>query len=93
MKCLNRKVLIGLAVAAVALFFLAPSGRGLLPLMLVAVCPLSMVFMMRGMSKMGSSAGSCPTNQADPQQDIERKDAEIARLSAMLDNGKRAERS
>ena len=84
--CLNRKVLIGLGAIAVAIFFFAPSARGALPLLLVAACPLSMVVMAFGMSKMGSSGNSCSTGQTDPQQTIELKDAEIARLEAMLHN-------
>ena len=51
MKCLNRNVLIGLGVFALAMFFVAPSARGALPLLLVAACPISMVLMMFGMSK------------------------------------------
>lgn len=86
MKCLNRNVLIGLGVFALAMFFVAPSARGALPLLLFAACPLSMVLMMFGMSKMKSSGGSCATQEISPQQQIELKDAEIARLEAMLQN-------
>lgn len=86
MKCLNRNVLIGLGVFALAMFFVAPSARGALPLLLFAACPLSMVLMMFGMSKMKSSGGSCATKEISPQQQIELKDAEIARLEAMLQN-------
>ena len=86
MKCLNRKVLIGLGAVAVAIFFFAPSARGALPLLLVAACPVSMMVMASGMSKMGSSDKSCLAGQSDPQQTIELKDAEIARLEAMLHN-------
>lgn len=93
MKCLNRNVLIGLGVVAVALFVLAPGARSVLPLLLVAACPLSMVFMMRGMSGMGSSGKSCLTDQTDPQQAIKLKDAEIARLEGMLQAGNRTDRS
>ncbi len=92
MKCLNRNVLVGLAVIATAAFFLTPGVRGALPLLLVLACPLSMVFMMRGMSKMGSS-GSCSSEQPDPQGEIEIKDAEIARLEVMLHGGNRTNRS
>ncbi len=92
MKCFNKNVLIGLGVVAAALFFLAPGARGVLPLLLVLACPLSMVFMMFGMSKMGSSGKSCLTNQTDPQQAIELKDAEIARLEATLHNSNRTDR-
>ena len=59
MKCLNRNVVIGLGVFAIAMFFVAPSARGALPLLIVAVCPISMILMMLGMSKMKSSGGSC----------------------------------
>ena len=91
MKCLNRNVLIGLGVFALAMFFVAPSARGALPLLLVAACPLSMVLMIFGMSKMKSSGmkssgGSCATKEISPKQQIELKDAEIARLEAMLEN-------
>ena len=36
MKCLNRNTLIGLGVFAVAMFFIAPGARGLLPLLFFA---------------------------------------------------------
>ena len=54
--CLNRKVLIGLG--AVALIVLALSPRTLVsaaPLLVFAICPLSMVFMMRAMSGRNAS--------------------------------------
>lgn len=93
MKCLNRNVLIGLGVFALAMFFVAPSSRGALPLLLVAACPLSMLLMMFGMSKMKSSGGLCATKQIDPQREIDLKDAEIARLEAMLQDNNRTDRS
>lgn len=93
MKCLNRNVLIGLGVFAIAIFFAAPGSRGVLPLLLVAACPLSMIFMMFGMSRVKSSGGSCATDQIDPQREIELKDAEIARLEAMLQDSNRTDRS
>ncbi len=93
MKCLNRNVLIGLAAAAVALFFLAPGARNALPLLLLLACPLAMVLMVFGMSKMKPSGGSCATNQTDPQRKNELKDAEIARLETMLQNSNRTDHS
>lgn len=93
MKCLNRNVLIGLGVFALAMFFVAPGSRGLLPLLLVAVCPLSMILMMLGISKMKSSGGTCGTNATDPQKEIDLKNAEIARLEAMLQDNTRTDRS
>ena len=51
--CINRKVVAGLAVVAVIL--LAPSLVGaVLPVLLLAACPLSMLFMMRGMGNQGN---------------------------------------
>jgi len=86
MKCLNRNVLIGLGVFALAMFFVAPGARGALPLLFLLACPLMMVWMMSGMSKNKSSSGTHATNHTDPQQEIEAKNAEIARLEAMLHN-------
>ncbi len=56
--CLNPRVIAGLAVVGVGIWVLAP---GLvwtaLPLLFVAACPLSMLFMMRGMGSTGSMGG------------------------------------
>lgn len=63
--CLNKKVLIGLAAVAVGVLLLKPSWFvAALPLLVLALCPLSMVFMMRGMKggQTKSEAGSsCAT--------------------------------
>ena len=48
-KCLNWKVGAGLAAVGLALFLIAPHLLlAALPLLLVLVCPLSMLLMMRG---------------------------------------------
>lgn len=48
--CLNSKVIAGLAVVALVVVIVAPQYIwAALPLLLVAACPLSMLFMMRGM--------------------------------------------
>ena len=91
MKCLNRKTLIGIGVVALAVYFVAPSARGPLPVLFLSLCPLMMMFMMFGMSKMKTFANSSATKQTDPQLQIELKNAEIARLEAMLQNSKRTE--
>ena len=52
--CLNWKVLTGLAAVGLLVLVVAPQFIGVaLPLLLVAACPLSMLFMMRGMSGNG----------------------------------------
>ena len=48
--CMNRRVLIGLGLAAIAVFVVAGrSGVALVPLLVTLACPLSMVAMMAGM--------------------------------------------
>ncbi len=48
--CFNWKVIGGLAVVGLGIWFLVPSVAGAaLPLLLAAACPLSMLLMMRGM--------------------------------------------
>jgi hypothetical protein len=48
--CLNWKVIVGVVVAAGALFLVAPSvALAAIPVLLVAICPLSMLLMMWGM--------------------------------------------
>ena len=50
MKCFDKRLLIGLAAAAVAMFAVAPTITiRALPLLLLLACPLAMMFMMRGM--------------------------------------------
>ncbi len=53
--CLNWKVLAGLAVVGVIVWLVAPRlVLAALPVLLVLACPLSMLFMMRGMRGGGS---------------------------------------
>ncbi len=55
-SCLNWKVLAGLAVVGLIVLVVAPQFIGaVLPLLLVAACPLSMLFMMRGMFGNGNA--------------------------------------
>ena len=57
--CFDKRVVIGLGV--VALGFLAVSPRSLgavAPLLMMAACPLSMIFMMRTMNLDGASCGA-----------------------------------
>ena len=55
-RCLNWKVVAGLGVVAVGVFVVAPKlALAALPVLLVLACPLSCLFMMRGMS--GTNSG------------------------------------
>ena len=84
MKCFNRNVLIGLAVVAAATFFLAPNARGALPLLAFLACPLSMIFLMGGMAKIGAEKSRRAADSQSPHDEIAAKDAEIARLNSLL---------
>jgi hypothetical protein len=67
MKCLNKNVLIGLAAVALVLLAVKPSWLlTALPLLVLAACPLSMIFMMRRMSGPTGHGGSCDTVPPDP---------------------------
>ena len=56
--CLNRKVLIGLAAVAVAVLAVDPHVfTRVLPFLFFAICPLSMLLMMRAMSGNKASGG------------------------------------
>lgn len=64
--CLNWKVVAGLALVAVGVWLFAPHLIGAaLPLLVVAACPLSMFFMMRGMGNMGNPPVQNPTPHMD----------------------------
>lgn len=79
MMCLNKKVIGGLAVAAAAIYLLAPNLFGAaLPLLIVAACPLSMLLMMRMMT--GSPKASCSTTTSETSGD-----AELAQLRAEVE--------
>lgn len=54
--CLNWKVVVGLAIVEVIIGIIEPKLLlGAIPLLIVAACPLSMLFMMRGMHREQSS--------------------------------------
>lgn len=70
--CLDWKVLAGLAVVGLAIWVIAPTFLlGAIPLLIVLACPLSMLFMMRGMrsgerpssAQGGVSCAPEPTNE------------------------------
>lgn len=66
--CLNWKVVAGLAAVGVGIWAVKPSLIGAaLPLLLLAACPLSMFFMMRGMG--GGQCASQP-QQAEAKQGL-----------------------
>lgn len=68
--CLNPKVLAGLAVVGVGVLVFAPNiAASVLPLLIVLACPLSMLFMMRGMrGQMNGSTNGAACEHCAPQQ-------------------------
>lgn len=67
--CFNKRVLIGLGVVALGVLALSPRSFGAVaPLLMMAVCPLSMLFMMRSMNRGDSS---CAADQTPARSEIE----------------------
>lgn len=82
--CLNRKVLGGLALAALGILAFAPSlfSRAV-PLLVVAICPLSMLLMVGGIAKVHKGKG-CPVEGQGP--DLARnRERELAALRAEVE--------
>lgn len=88
MMCLNRKVVGGLAVAALAVLAFAPSAFSrVLPLLVVAACPLGMLLMMRGATgacqrKEGEAGETGPGSTPDAAAEIARLRQEVEELRA-----------
>jgi hypothetical protein len=56
--CLNWKVLAGLVAVGAGMYAIAPNlAVAALPFLLLAICPLSMMFMMKGMQGEGGKDG------------------------------------
>jgi hypothetical protein len=70
-KCLNWKVVIGLALVALIVLVLAPQFILVaLPLLIVAACPLSMLFMMRGMRGMQNGMSQSPAIEPTREEQL-----------------------
>ncbi len=81
--CLNWKVLVGLAAVGFGIWVVAPNLMGAaLPLLVVAACPLSMLFMMRGMQ--GSQCAAQPQATTAPADVALTREEQIAMLKAQL---------
>lgn len=88
MMCLNRKVIGGLAVAALAVLVLAPSAFiPVLPVLVAAACPLGMLLMMRGTTrschgKEGEAGKTTAGSTPDAVAEIARLRHEVEELRA-----------
>lgn len=67
--CINKKAVAGLTVVGLGIWWLAPGAIGAaLPFLLLAICPLSMLFMMKAMNKMnGQQQGQHTPQTSAPQ--------------------------
>ena len=81
--CFNWKVLAGLAGVGLGIWVVAPNVVGAaLPLLLLAACPLSMLFMAKGMQ--GGQCASEPKQQSEPAGVRLTRDEQLAELKAQL---------
>ncbi|MGE0538822.1 MAG: DUF2933 domain-containing protein, partial [Dehalococcoidia bacterium] len=82
--CLNWKVVAGLVAVGVGIWLLLPGLAAALPLLILAVCPLSMLVMMWSMGRMGNSECATPA-AGSPSAAIGPSRAEqLAELRAQL---------
>jgi hypothetical protein len=81
--CINRKVVGGLAGVGLVVLLVAPGAVvGMLPLLIMAACPLSMMFMMRTKSAPEASLTSAAAEQSPAGDEVARLRAEVDRLRA-----------
>lgn len=80
--CFDKRVWAGLAVLGVVLLLAEPRlGWAALPVLAGLACPVSMLFMMRGMGRSPAGAPRMPGGQPpDAQPPGAQRAAEIARL-------------
>lgn len=78
--CLNWKVLAGLGVVGLGIYLVAPDLMvAALPILLLAACPISMLFMMKAMQ--GNQGGAHESQQINQEAGPMREE-DLARLRA-----------
>ena len=81
--CLNWKVIAALSALGLGVWVIAPSFVGLaLPLLIVLVCPLSMLFMMRGMG--GSQCAAQSSHVRQPAATALTREEQLAEMKSQL---------
>ncbi len=80
--CMNWKVVAGLAVVGLGVWIVAPNLiAAAVPLLLLAICPLSMIFMMKGMGSMGGNQSATQSEQvSQPVPVTGTRDEQLAQL-------------
>ncbi len=61
--CLNWKVLVGIAAVGVGIYLVAPELAAALPYLVLAICPISVILMIRR-----NGVGRAPTMKSGPEQ-------------------------
>jgi hypothetical protein len=77
--CRNPRLWIALGVVAIVVAIAAPNVGAVLPILLVAACPVMMLVMMGGMAAMARRKGTDDTTSAAGDAE------EVARLRAEVD--------
>lgn len=79
--CLNPRVLAGIAVVIAAIWVLAPQFvAAALPLLLLAACPLSMLFMAKTMGGDMSGHGAMASGSAPADPNVRLRELEQAQV-------------
>jgi hypothetical protein len=79
--CRNPKLWIALGAVAVVILVAAPSVGAVLPILLVAACPLSMLLMAGGMARMaGRGRGNAEDAATADSSELARLRGEVAEL-------------
>lgn len=93
--CLNWKVIAGLAAVGVGIYVVAPGlVAAALPILLLAICPLSMLFMMKSMQHNGGEAGEEATSREaglTREEQLDRLRAQQAALAGEINALKQEE--
>lgn len=84
--CLNWKVLAGLAVLGIGMYAIAPNlAVAALPFLLLAICPLSMMFMMKGMQGSGDGEQAKDETSEERISRLRTKQADLAEQIGVLE--------
>jgi hypothetical protein len=91
MKCFDKRVIAGVAAAAMAVLVFAPSAFGrVLPVLVMAACPIGMIVMMRGATsggcdrpREGTAGGDALPASGSAEEEIAELRLEVERLRAI----------
>lgn len=84
--CIDKRVVGAVAIGLALLWWLAPGAfAAALPLLLLAICPLSMVVMMRAMDRGGDSGAATSSTSETPAAGPAPSGLDLATVKADLD--------